>query len=682
MARGLRQKFGIFANDIAGVIVEKFKEKKKVLLDELVLCIDAVFESSNLDSLSETIQSALAKPNPQIKAQTSQFLYRIFYKFSPANVPNKNIKFFAPTLVKLLSEPDPEVRDASSAALGAIMRLIHEKNMATLVGDVASDKIKWTKIIEYKEKAEQDYVEWLASQPKTASLEPGSSTNGTDLGSEASVEVDGSQPKEVDPWEFLEPSDIMKELSKSFFEDVQSKKWQERKDALEALLGLLIANPRLCTNGQYSEVIATLKGVIKNDANINVASVAVKCIANLATGLRRAFQPYTTSLTPIILEKFKEKKPVLKDPLVECIDAIYMTTHLENLNEHIAAALANKNPSVKIQTCLFLYRVFKNLRPTTTPKKQIKILTPVIVKLTVDPDPEVREAAFTALGAIMKAVGKSAATPLLGEVAQDKLKMAKIEEFHDKAMSEANPNAVTPLQLEQAAKEQDNPQKEPAGQPKNVAKSAQNGTTSKPFSKPPQGIKPAPPKKAPAPNLAKEENGHALEKKPTSYSATIKTQSTISKPATPAPYVPAAAHKLKTTGPTPSRPMTAPYSERSKSQTMMSRVAVSNAVVSSGYGKPQNGPTRPVTSQQRPSTGIVQKAPQVVPRVVNSRLGVTSANRANSESTLNSIGQPRPAQPGSCQAPRPPPTSGNPSSLLPKTMPTTGSRLPILFRKN
>jgi hypothetical protein len=53
----------------------------------------------------------------------------------------------------------------------------------------------------------------------------------------------------------------------------------------------------------------------------------------------------------------------------------------------------------------------------------------VIVKLTVDPDPEVREAAFTALGAIMKAVGKSAATPLLGEVAQDKLKMAKVRIF-------------------------------------------------------------------------------------------------------------------------------------------------------------------------------------------------------------------------------------------------------------
>lgn len=53
----------------------------------------------------------------------------------------------------------------------------------------------------------------------------------------------------------------------------------------------------------------------------------------------------------------------------------------------------------------------------------------MIVKLTVDPDPEVREAAFTALGAIMKAVGKSAATPLLGEVAQDKLKMAKVRIF-------------------------------------------------------------------------------------------------------------------------------------------------------------------------------------------------------------------------------------------------------------
>uniref|UniRef100_A0A914D2Y4 TOG domain-containing protein n=1 Tax=Acrobeloides nanus TaxID=290746 RepID=A0A914D2Y4_9BILA len=263
MAKGLRQKFGPFSNEVVGVIIEKFKEKRKVLLDELISCIDAVYECSNLDALSEVIQAALAKPNPQIKAQTSQFLYRLFLKFTSSNVPNKHVKAFAPLLVKLLSESDPEVRDSSSAALGAMMKSIHEKNMATLVGDVAADKNKWSKIIEYREKAEKDYEEWLASQPKPAAPAP-SATNSTATAAStaaAVAPVAKAAPAEVDPWEFLEPVDITKDMSKTFFEDIQSKKWQERKEALEMLLELLNKNPRLDVKGQYSDVITALSNV-------------------------------------------------------------------------------------------------------------------------------------------------------------------------------------------------------------------------------------------------------------------------------------------------------------------------------------------------------------------------------------------------------------------------------------
>uniref|UniRef100_A0A914D6Z3 TOG domain-containing protein n=1 Tax=Acrobeloides nanus TaxID=290746 RepID=A0A914D6Z3_9BILA len=159
-------------------------------------------------------------------------------------------------------------------------------------------------------------------------------------------------------------------------------------------------------NAQCSEVINVLKGIIKSDANINVAAVAVKCVTNFATGLRKAFQPYATSLALIILEKFKEKKPILKDPLIECIDAIYATTHMENLSEAITAALANKNPSVKTQTCQFLYRAFKNFGSMTDPRKSVKTFVPNLIKLTTDSDSDVREATFAALGAIMKAIGK------------------------------------------------------------------------------------------------------------------------------------------------------------------------------------------------------------------------------------------------------------------------------------
>lgn len=46
IARGLRQKFGPYSSEVVGVIVEKFKEKRKALSDELVACIDAVYETT------------------------------------------------------------------------------------------------------------------------------------------------------------------------------------------------------------------------------------------------------------------------------------------------------------------------------------------------------------------------------------------------------------------------------------------------------------------------------------------------------------------------------------------------------------------------------------------------------------------------------------------------------------
>lgn len=43
-------------------------------------------------------------------------------------------------------------------------------------------------------------------------------------------------------------------------------------------------------------------------------------------GLRKNFSPYSRSVLAIIFTKFKEKKPVLRDPLVECADAVFATT--------------------------------------------------------------------------------------------------------------------------------------------------------------------------------------------------------------------------------------------------------------------------------------------------------------------------------------------------------------------
>lgn len=48
------------------------------------------------------------------------------------------------------------------------------------------------------------------------------------------------------------------------------------------------------------------------------------------------------------------------------------------------------------------------------------------MKLTSDSDPEVRDASYAALGAVMKAVGEKSCIVLLSDIAEDKVKMAKV----------------------------------------------------------------------------------------------------------------------------------------------------------------------------------------------------------------------------------------------------------------
>lgn len=62
--------------------------------------------------------------------------------------------------------------------------------------------------------------------------------------------------------------------------------------------------------------------VLGKDANINVQAVAAKCLHGVASGLRKKFAPFAVTVVPTVFEKFKEKKPLLRDPLVECIDAV------------------------------------------------------------------------------------------------------------------------------------------------------------------------------------------------------------------------------------------------------------------------------------------------------------------------------------------------------------------------
>jgi cytoskeleton-associated protein 5 len=214
--------------------------------------------------------------------------------------------------------------------------------------------------------------------------------------------------------DLIDPVDILSKLPKDFYDKLEEKKWQLRKESLEALEPLL-QNPKL-QSGDYGELVKALKKVITKDTNVVLVALAGKCLAQLAKGLGKKFTPYAVVCIGAILEKFKEKKANVVQALREAIDAIYPSTNLEALQEDIFGALANKNPSVKMETAMFLARAFTKTLPTILNKKLLKAYVTALLKTLNEPDPAVRDAAADALGTAMKLVGEKNISPFLTEV--------------------------------------------------------------------------------------------------------------------------------------------------------------------------------------------------------------------------------------------------------------------------
>lgn len=68
----------------------------------------------------------------------------------------------------------------------------------------------------------------------------------------------------MDSWNSYEPIDVLSKLPENFYTDLESKKWLERKSALDSFLKILNNNPRLATNVNYNDIVSTLKTVYFN----------------------------------------------------------------------------------------------------------------------------------------------------------------------------------------------------------------------------------------------------------------------------------------------------------------------------------------------------------------------------------------------------------------------------------
>lgn len=413
---------------VSGVVTKCLSATKQKTKEKGMEIVMLYIELDKPDLVQECLMSTgLENKNPKVVIGSIQCLKIALRDFGTKVV---QVKPLLKVLPKLLDDRDKNVREETKQLVIELYRWIG----AALKPQMSN--FKPIQVQEFEEEFEKitggkpTQSRFMRSQQdlKAKMEEQAAAAAGGDAGDDDAEEEGG---EDLDPYELMTAVDILAKIPKDFFEKIEAKKWQERREALDALQKLLEA-PKIET-GSFGTLVSALMKVIGKDTNVMLVTLAANCLTALAKGLRKNFSTYGSNCITVIVEKFKEKKQTVVTALREASDAVYMSgVSLDTLMEDLVAALDNKNPNIKAETALFLGRCFSRCTQATLPKKMLKAFCAAFLKTINDTDPGVREASFQALGVAMKVVSEKHIMPFLADV--DQIKMQKIQEHCENAV--------------------------------------------------------------------------------------------------------------------------------------------------------------------------------------------------------------------------------------------------------
>ncbi|CAD0203565.1 unnamed protein product [Chrysodeixis includens] len=421
---------GKTTGEVMSGIVAKCIAAPKTKTKDLALQVTLMYiEIEKHETVEEELIKGMEQKNPKVVAACVSALHTSLKQFGNKVIA---IKPMVKKIPVLLADRDKSVRDEMKALVIEMHRWIGgaiEPHIASLQAVIQQ---------ELRESFSTgggvaQPTRYLRSQQNRVRDTPAADcADGT--ADDDDAEIGGGDSTDMDPYDLLDPVEILSKLPKDFYDKLEAKKWQERKEALDALENLLKAAPKL-EPGDYADLVRALKKVISKDTNVMLVALGTRLLGMVASGLRNKFSPYATACVQAILDKFKEKKTNVVTALREAIDAIYPCTNLEAIMEDMLAAFDNKNPSIKAESSLFLARALCHTQPTAFSKKLIKAYVGGLLKLIESADPTVRDAAAEALGTATKLVGEKNIAPHIGKL--DNLKEQKIKEFADKVQIRA-----------------------------------------------------------------------------------------------------------------------------------------------------------------------------------------------------------------------------------------------------
>ncbi|KAJ2904356.1 hypothetical protein MKZ38_008272 [Zalerion maritima] len=431
----------------------------------------------------EEILPVLSHKQPKVIAAAVNALTQIYHNFGCKIADPKPVLKILP---KPFGHADKNVRAEATKLAVEFYRWLREAMKPMFWGDLKptqqSDLEKQFEAIKAEAPAKQERL--LRSQQEAQAAAPAGG------GGEDEVDDAGEgeeEAGEINAFDLAEPQDVLKGLSDSFYDNMSSSKWKDRKEALEELFALLNV-PRI-KDGDFHELTRVLAKSMK-DANIACVTQAAQCIEALAKGLRKGFAKYRNTVQAPIMERLKEKKVAVAEALGAALNQVFAATSLTDCLEDITSFLGHKNPQVKEGTMKFLIHCLRTTREFPA-KQEITTIVEGSKKLLSEGSEALRSGGAEVLGTVMKIVGERAMNPLIDGL--DDIRKAKIKEFYDKAEVKAKPPKAKPAPPPAAARA-------PTGGPKKMVRKGPPGTRkAAPAPAPPPAPEPAAAPMAPQP---------------------------------------------------------------------------------------------------------------------------------------------------------------------------------------
>ena len=216
----------------------------------------------------------------------------------------------------------------------------------------------------------------------------------------------GATESTLDPREFAETVNLLDKLAKSEFKKkLALPKWSEKVAALNIVLELIGPVPKL-ENGEYFELVGTLKRLLA-ESNINIVGKAINVLGALADGLRKGFAPHAKQTYSTLLQKLSDKKSVVLVATNSALDlyqqhCVPLDVMLEDVR-NVCLGTKIKAPQARVQAIQFIQRAIdtKNVDLNANPSLTEE-LTNLGATLISDTDPKVRAAATSFFASIVK----------------------------------------------------------------------------------------------------------------------------------------------------------------------------------------------------------------------------------------------------------------------------------------